>query len=293
MAKLLCFGFNPKDEESDTVHQLNVDFEVKDPHDGIKFLTALSAFVQAYDAGKVLFGDDALTVVREAVVAGVSSAFSDAAKAPEPTKPRAARARATTPPALQAVPADPPANVDAVGLDSEPPPPPPPPEVTETVVPPRAAAAPKAGSAPPAAKVSAVVSSPSPAPAAPTPAPREAVKRVTNTVPKAAAGPSIAPSAVAPVPTPASAPALEEIPEPLPVDEIPAELRAVKSFRQALDHMYRSMGLTTHTALLEACYKYAGVPCIARYLQPNPDPELGIEMRITRALQVYGAETAA
>jgi hypothetical protein len=73
---------------------------------------------------------------------------------------------------------------------------------------------------------------------------------------------------------------------------VPAELKAVKSFREALKFLLVA-GHNTPEKMTRACYMYGAVPCIGRYLAPNPDPEMAIEKRVERALAVLTAESAA
>lgn len=174
-----------------------------------------------------------------------------------------------------------------------------PPVVEETVVPPRAAASPKAakaGSVQPAVSDSAPVSSPAPAEPAPT---REAVKRVAT--PKATTATSPAPSVATPpvaqsVEVPATPPAVPAVDvssvERVALDATPPELKTAKSFRAALVWL-KDQGNDSVEKMVQALHKYGEVPCIARYLVPNPDPELAIEARVSRFFEVCSSEKAA
>jgi hypothetical protein len=180
--------------------------------------------------------------------------------------PKAPAARAPRKPAVQ-----PPVQVQAAPVEGEP-------EVTESVV---APLDPKAGSAPAVETASAASS--------PAPAAREAVVRApAATAPKAPTGPSAAPSAAASASTAPSAPDVAA----LPADQVPAELMAAKSFRAAVLFLVKA-GHNTQETLTHAIRQYAAVPCLARYLAPNPDPEMAIEKRVARALEVLSTETAA
>ncbi len=157
--------------------------------------------------------------------------------------------------------------------------------MTETVVAPL-------GSAQPAASTSAPASSPSPAPAAPTP--RAAVQQTP--APKATPAPvrtgqPAAQSAESTPVTPPSAPA-GPVPEALPLEDVPADLASAKSFRAALVLLQEKHGKKTVERLVEACYLYRNVPCIGRYLVPSPDPEMAIDVKIKRFLEVQNASAA-
>jgi len=258
MAKILCFDFMAKDEDSDAVAQLDVSFDAGEPGDAIKFLTALSAFVTAYNAGRVVSIEDQ----------GTQAKVVQLAPEPEQPKPRTRAARASTPPAAE------PVAPKAEEL----------PLVTETVIAPL-------GSAQPAANSSAPASSPSPAPAAPTPAPRAAVQQVpapkATQAPVRTGQPAVPSVALTPV-TPPSAPA-GPVPEALPLEDVPADLASAKSFRAALVLLQEKHGRKTVEQLVEACYLYKNVPCIGRYLVPSPDPEMAIDVKIKRFLEVQGA----
>lgn len=261
MAKILMFDFMAKDEDAGAVAQLDVSFDAGEPAEAIKFLTALSAFVVAYAAGRVVSIEDQSTQAK--VVQLAPTPEPEAKPAP---KPRAARA-STPAPAAEPVP-------KAAEL----------PPVTETVVAPL-------GSAQPAAIASAPASSPSPAPVAPTPAPRAAVQQVP--APKATPAPvrtgqPAAPSAASTPVTPPSAPA-GPMPEALPLEQVPADLASAKSFRAALVLLQEKHGKKTVEELVEACYVFRNVPCIGRYLVPSPDPEMAIDVKIRRFLEVQGA----
>lgn len=253
MAKILMFDFMAKDEDADAVAQLDVSFDAGEPVEAIKFLTALSAFVVSYNGAAVF---DAPAAV------ALAAPLSDPKPAP---KPRAARA-STPAPAAEPAP------------KAELPP------VTETVVAPL-------GSAQPVAIASAPASSPSPAPVAPTPAPRAAVQQVP--APKATPAPvrtgqPAAPSAESTLVTPPSAP-VGPMPAALPLEQVPADLASAKSFRAALVLLQEKHGKKTVEELVEACYAFRNVPCIGRYLVPSPDPEMAIDVKIRRFLEVQGA----
>lgn len=237
---------------------LTFDFMAKDED-------AVAQLDVSFDAGEPAEAIKFLT----ALSAFVASYNGAAASAPEPKpapKPRAVRS------------VDPPAPAPEPSPKAEELPP-----VTETVIAPL-------GSAQPAANASAPVSSPSPAPAAPTP--RAAVQQAP--APKATPAPvrtgqPAAPSAVSTAVTPPSAPAAD-VPEALPLDQVPADLANAKSFRAVLVLLQsEKYGCTTLDQLVAACHTYKNVPCVGRYMVPNPDPEQAIEVRIQRFLEATGA----
>jgi hypothetical protein len=237
--------------------------------DAMRFLSALGAFVSNYGSKQI----PALPMSDESK----EPHAVETAEAVQPAPATKSRARRSAPPAPPAPEETKP--VDNFGEETAAVAPP---TVTETVVPARD---PKAASAPAVATTD-VVSSPAPAP-------REAVRRVATpapaTPPKAPTGASSAPSAGASqttLPTVDGA-AIARV----PVSEIPADLMAAKSFKNALVWLLRN-GYDSAEKLTRACYMYGDVPCIGRYLEPSPDPEMAIERRVARAFEVLGGSSA-
>lgn len=251
-------------EEPNADGALRVVFRVEPKADPVAFLAQLSLWAQVrVDRPKDNVSADPL------VDMGTDSAEEPAVEQPAPVQPKRTRAPRVSKTHVQTV---------------EPTPDPPPAaEVTTHVVPPRetqptAASVRAAHPTLPVESAQAVVELGQQLA-------KEAIQRVAET-PKAptngsaTTGPGAVPSVVAPaVATPL--PAAVDV---IPLDQVPAELLALKSFRQWLVALNKA-GANTPERMIATLHRYANVPCIKPYLAPQPTPDAALDMRVQRAFE--------
>lgn len=272
-------------EEPQADGALRVVFRVEPQADPVAFLTELSRFVGRLvsDAAASRAPVDLESVsMTQAEEEAVVAALDKHAEQPAPAQPKRTRAPrgSSKPPAEQA-----PAQTAEL----------PKPEVTTHVVPPRVEAQPTAASVRAAHPTLPVESAQAVVELGQQLA-KEAIQRVAEppkapTNGSATTGPGGAPSAAAPA---ASTPPPAAV-DAIPLDQVPADLLALKSFRQWLVALNKA-GANTPERMIATLHRYANVPCIKPYLAPQPTPDAALDMRVQRAFEagiLVGAAPAA